>query len=78
VLQHAALRRPPVGAGAASRLGELSRDELVELVQDAWLSRASARRRTAWLAEHGLPDSSEPAVAPEQPLQADADHGDDR
>ena len=62
----------------ASRLGELSREELVELVQDAWLSRASTRRRTAWLAEHGLPDSSEPAVAPEQPLQADADHGDDR
>jgi len=33
----------------ASRLGELSREELAELVQDAWLSRASARRRAAWL-----------------------------
>jgi hypothetical protein len=40
----------------ASRLGELSRDEVVELVQDAWLSRASQRRRTTWLAEHGMGD----------------------
>ena len=40
----------------AGRLGELSRDEVVEVVQDAWLSRASNRRRTAWLAEHGMPD----------------------
>jgi len=38
----------------ASRLGELSRDELVEVVQDAWLSQASHRRRTTWLAEHGV------------------------
>jgi hypothetical protein len=38
----------------ASRLGELSRAELAELVQDAWLSRASARRRADWLAAHGL------------------------
>ena len=34
----------------ASRIGELSRQELVELVADAWLSRASARRAAAWLA----------------------------
>jgi hypothetical protein len=33
----------------ASRVGELSRDELAELVQDAWLSRASARRAATWL-----------------------------
>ncbi len=33
----------------ASRVGELSYDELAEVVQDAWLSRASARRRTEWL-----------------------------
>jgi hypothetical protein len=33
----------------ASRIGELTREELVELVQDAWLSRASARRGAAWL-----------------------------
>ncbi len=36
----------------ASRLGELSREELAEVVQDAWLSRASKRRRETWLAEH--------------------------
>lgn len=38
----------------ASRLGELTRDEVTELVQDAWLSRASARRRTTWLAQRDL------------------------
>jgi hypothetical protein len=36
----------------ASRIGELSRDELAEVVQDAWLSRASARRAARWLDEH--------------------------
>ncbi|MFN2320150.1 MAG: hypothetical protein ABR500_10795 [Dermatophilaceae bacterium] len=38
----------------ASRLGEVPFDELVELVQDAWLSRASRRRAKAWLSERGL------------------------
>jgi hypothetical protein len=38
----------------ASRLGELSRTELAELIQDAWLSRASARRGANWLSAHGL------------------------
>src|SRR5688500_13284334 len=33
-----------------SRIGELMRDEVAELVQDAWLSRASARRARDWLA----------------------------
>jgi hypothetical protein len=33
----------------ASRIGELTREELAEQVQDAWLSRASARRAAAWL-----------------------------
>jgi hypothetical protein len=33
----------------ASRLGEVSRDELAEIIQDAWLSRASATRGRAWL-----------------------------
>jgi hypothetical protein len=33
----------------ASRIGELDRDELAEIIEDAWLSRASARRREAWL-----------------------------
>jgi hypothetical protein len=36
----------------ASRIGELTRDELAEIVQDAWLSRASARRASAWLNAH--------------------------
>ncbi|MEV6966061.1 MmcQ/YjbR family DNA-binding protein [Hamadaea sp. NPDC051192] len=34
----------------ASRLGEISRAELAEVVQDAWLARASARRASDWLA----------------------------
>lgn len=33
----------------ASRIGELSRAELAEVIQDAWLSRASARRAKEWL-----------------------------
>jgi hypothetical protein len=37
----------------ASRLREISRQELTELIQDAWLSRASSRRAERWLAEHG-------------------------
>lgn len=39
----------------ASRLRDVDRDELVELIQEAWLSRASRRRANAWLADHGLP-----------------------
>lgn len=38
----------------ASRIGEISRQELVELIQDAWLSRASARRAETWLSTHQL------------------------
>ena len=34
----------------ASRIGELSVQELAEVIQDAWLSRASARRAAVWLA----------------------------
>lgn len=34
----------------ASRIHELTRAEIAEIVQDAWLSRASARRAAAWLA----------------------------
>lgn len=34
-----------------SRIGEIDVEELTELVQDAWLSRASRRRGEAWLAE---------------------------
>ena len=35
-----------------SRIGELTYDELAEVVQDAWLSRASTRRRVDWLKAH--------------------------
>jgi len=35
----------------ASRLGEITLQELTEVVQDAWLAQASARRRAAWLAQ---------------------------
>jgi hypothetical protein len=35
-----------------SRIGELDRDELAEVVQDAWLAQASPRRSAAWLAAH--------------------------
>lgn len=33
----------------ACRLGELTLQELTEIVQDAWLSQASAARAAAWL-----------------------------
>jgi hypothetical protein len=39
----------------ASRLGEISRAELAEVVQDAWLARASARRASVWLASRNDP-----------------------
>jgi hypothetical protein len=38
----------------ASRLDEVSRDELAEIIQDAWLSRASARRAAQWLASRRM------------------------
>ena len=34
-----------------SRIGEIDLDELTELIQDAWLSRASRRRAETWLAQ---------------------------
>jgi hypothetical protein len=36
----------------ASRLKELTRRELKEVIEDAWLSRASASRARAWLRDH--------------------------
>ena len=42
----------------ASRLGELSLAELQEIVQDAWLARASRHRAEQWLVSHpasGMP-----------------------
>ena len=37
-----------------SRIGELTRDELAEVVYDAWLARASKTAARRWLAEHGI------------------------
>jgi hypothetical protein len=46
----------------ASQIDRLTRDEVAELVQDAWLSRASAKRARDWLASL---DGSDPRfVAP--------------
>ena len=36
----------------ARRLAEINTTELTELIQDAWLSRASKKRAEAWLAAH--------------------------
>ncbi|WP_235946811.1 MmcQ/YjbR family DNA-binding protein [Nocardia terrae] len=36
-----------------SRIPELTLRELTEVIQDAWLSRASAARARRWLAENG-------------------------
>ena len=36
-----------------SRIGELTLQELTEVVQDAWLCRASATRAATWLSAHG-------------------------
>ncbi|WP_327120936.1 MmcQ/YjbR family DNA-binding protein [Nocardia sp. NBC_01730] len=35
-----------------SRIRELSSQELTEVIQDAWLARASRKRATDWLAAH--------------------------
>jgi hypothetical protein len=37
-----------------SRIGELTREELAEVVYDAWLARASKTAARRWLAEHGV------------------------
>lgn len=37
-----------------SRIGELTRQELAEVIEDAWLSQASDRRRRDWLHSRGL------------------------
>jgi hypothetical protein len=36
----------------ASRLGEIGRIELAEIIEDAWLCRASPKRAAAWLEAH--------------------------
>jgi hypothetical protein len=40
-----------------SQIGELTLAELTEVVQDAWLCRASARRAASWLTARGGADS---------------------
>lgn len=40
----------PIVLVRACRLSELTRDELAEIIEDAWLSRASKRRGDQWLA----------------------------
>lgn len=42
----------------ASRVGELTSQELAEVVQDAWLSQASPTRARAWLTSQGLGEES--------------------
>jgi len=37
-----------------SRIGELTRDELAEVVYDAWLARASTTAARRWLKSHGV------------------------
>ena len=37
-----------------SRVGELTRGELAEVIQDAWLCRASPKRASDWLRSEGL------------------------
>jgi hypothetical protein len=38
----------------AAQVGQLRLAELTEIVQDAWLAQASARRASQWLAAHGM------------------------
>jgi hypothetical protein len=42
----------------AAHLDRLTHDELAEVIQDAWLSRASPRRATTWLSANNLPPPS--------------------
>ena len=46
----------------ASRLDEITRDELAEVVQDAWLCRASPSRAAKWLAAHAADQPGPPGT----------------
>ncbi len=46
----------------ASRLGELTRQELAEVIEDAWVARASPRRAAAWLRSRGFAVGSDGAA----------------
>ena len=50
----------------ASRLCELSRQELAEVIEDAWVARASSRRAAAWLRSRGFPVGSDRAAQPRE------------
>src|ERR687886_1322707 len=39
-------------------LARIDREELFDLVAEAWLTRAQKRLAKAWLAEHGAPDDA--------------------
>lgn len=41
----------------ASLIGEITRDELAEVIQDAWLAQASKRRAAAWLEVNSGPSA---------------------
>jgi hypothetical protein len=45
------------------QLAALDREELEDLVVEAWLTRAQKRVAKAWLAEHAAPDGRIPACA---------------
>jgi hypothetical protein len=52
----------------ASRIGELTRQEVAELVEEAWLSRASRRRAATWLSARPPVDRrSSPGPVPHDP-----------
>lgn len=44
----------------ASRLHETTREQIFELVEEAWLARASQARGRAWLAQQGAAEGSVP------------------
>ena len=54
----------------ASRVSELTLGELTEVVQEAWLCRASRTRAAAWLSAHSMsahPISAHPVSASREP-----------
>ena len=51
----------------ACRIGELTRRELTEVIQDAWLSRASPRRAALWLDAHPSPQDNPDKGVDEKP-----------
>ncbi len=52
----------------AARVGDLSRRELTDIVEDAWLSQASARRAATWLATHRVTAARGDVRAPRRDL----------